>query len=372
MEMIEFFANASTFALDVYRGKDRPALPLNYQWLCDVPADMSFSNYFGAAYYMHVTDPDEYVQVVIAHRGTVLSFGNLHDDLDIALGKIPNEFVSAIAFTEYVKQKITAKFPHKNGSDNYPSILYWHVGHSLGAILTELCVARYILEDEGTVGISFESPGSKPIMDKLVLEGRLNADAIRIMKQMPTMFICNADVNCINTCNEQIAQVYQIEDGYELPITRVNPTDISFYILFFTLDQHSILKIYNYWSSPIEKGPILRNWPIGLEVGYQYYMKYSNHSSYWEAAMENVWKNDPNLEARFFNIYQDYHESMMKKYFSDTNAQLISKVGLFKPSNQKSQLLEDIEDDYVFVEKPDINVSTIPEEQPATNRCLVM
>lgn len=99
----EYFA----LALEVYRDKDRPPIPSFLTWLCDCPPELQSKDYFGAAYYTWEN------HIYIAHRGTILSFDNLVDDLLIALGNSPRTFESnAKPFIEYVKKQFSSRRMH--------------------------------------------------------------------------------------------------------------------------------------------------------------------------------------------------------------------------------------------------------------------
>ena len=148
----------SALALDVYRDADRPPLPEGYQLLCDCPKELQHDDYFGAAYYVVIDDRS--VSVVIAHRGTKINFGNLIDDLLLALEIAPEAYeLSSKPFTEYVINQANEKFPKGT------RLSYVFTGHSLGSIHAELCMASKCELDEFSA-ITFESPGSKPIISE--------------------------------------------------------------------------------------------------------------------------------------------------------------------------------------------------------------
>jgi hypothetical protein len=304
----------AAFSLEVYRDKDRPPIPPGFIWLCDCPTELQNDSYFGAAYYFPVTD--EMFHVVIAHRGTVLTFGNIMDDLLLALQIAPDAFeLSAKPFTKYVKNLLTSKFPKIFS-------IYVHTGHSLGAIHTELCVAN---ESANALGVTFESPGSKPIIVDLVSKGKLPIDAIaRACLYVNTY---NADVNAVNSCNEQISmQVSLCRREYSFGTSTLLPMDRIYYISEFTLDQHSMLKMYLHWQRVGEeksatglksKENRVASWPIGFSAGYSYYMKYSNHPDYWDAALRSFWDKNPDVQAAYKGKYSDYYAYMKKTYFPD-------------------------------------------------------
>jgi hypothetical protein len=344
-----------TFALDVYRDKDRPSFPQGYYWLCDCPDDLRLYDYFGAAYYMV---SDDTVNLVIAHRGTQLNFEDLLDDLRIALGKAPLVFEScARIFTDFAKSKIKALFPDKT------DFVYVHTGHSLGAVIAELCTANeYSNGYANAFCASFESPGSKPIIVDLISQGKLPKESIDYLPS--AVWVYNADANIINTCNEQISYgVIHNYVGYQFTSEMLLPVDKIYYATVFALDQHQMRKMYDCMRT-IGEGDFLKNWPIGFEAGYRDYMSYSSHQFYWDHAIKNYWDNNPDVRAAYDREYNRFSDYIIKTYLlNNVTSVALRKFGIFG----------DISDEYVFVEKSDFENVALPEgKSDSSTKCLIM
>ena len=160
--------------------------------------------YFGRAYVIEKNN-----QLVIAHRGTDIDLYNqdnlenffsmedgqfwkslkdFDDDYDILAGNIPEQqFKSA---REFVEHSIEA---YQKQYGKTPEVI--HTGHSLGAVLAELCAA-----DDENRAITFESPGTKPMIEQLTDRQEVNWKAINIT-------IYNTEPNSINTLHEQSGKV---------------------------------------------------------------------------------------------------------------------------------------------------------------------
>lgn len=161
--------------------------------------------YFGRAYVNEAAN-----QLILAHRGTDIDIdseedaqgisinlddgkfwdilNDLDDDYDIYYGNIPEQqFKAALAFTKKTEAAYLEKYGKK------PEII--HTGHSLGAVLAELCAVKNQCR-----AVTFESPGTKPLVEKLEAEEKLNLKKVDIT-------IYNAEPNSINTLHEQIGTV---------------------------------------------------------------------------------------------------------------------------------------------------------------------
>jgi hypothetical protein len=193
--------------------------------------------YYGQAYIEQSTST-----VIIAHRGTdnlIEAFvgsdkvdiktgkrlwslvRDLDDDYEIYSGKIPrDQFLQARAFTRKVKRAYEKEYGQE------PQII--HTGHSLGAILAELCAVA----DQGKA-ITFESPGSAPLIEELgqIVSsfdyGSFNSSQVDITTY-------NAEPNSINTLHQHLGKVVPL---YK---TKRKLSSYSEDVLIDNLYQHSI------------------------------------------------------------------------------------------------------------------------------------
>ena len=189
--------------------------------------------YFGRAYVY-----PKRKELIIAHRGTDLdreelkngksswkrtlntlmnTIKDIDDDYAVFKGEIPKQqFEAAENFTQQAIAKYTQQYKHE------PKVI--HTGHSLGAVLAELCAAKYNRQ-----AITFESPGTKPIIQKLMENKKVNWKKLNITSY-------NAEPNKINSVHEHVGKV--------VPLYNAKQTTSDFSeINSRTLDLHSIENI---------------------------------------------------------------------------------------------------------------------------------
>jgi hypothetical protein len=327
------WGTSAALSLDVYRGDERLPLPDGWTVLVDCPAEYATAGYFGSAYISCLDQSMKIYEVVIAHRGTTSWLDGIEDYL-VLLGKTPDTFwQNAAPFIDYVKDYV---------EKNYPScdcLISEYTGHSLGAVLAELSVARQSLYDDPRLAITFDSPGSKPIIQDMVDNKALPANAVLFTSQLVASDF--SDVNAINSCNEQID-----EDAY--PNTNISPYTydqdggvppspgyIYYFVGFTAENQHKMINFYNYWKNNDahpEKKLKSRSftWPIGFFNSYDYYITYDNHPDYWNGYVKNYWDNHPDIHNNYDESYDNFSD-----YF-------INKSGLLKheekPSNDDKKV----------------------------------
>ena len=308
----------ATFSLYVYRDQDQPPLPDGWSVLLDCPSELQHEGYYGIAFINATTVAGEtFYDVVIAHRGTVITKDDIWNDVEIFLGWIPDQFSKgAYLFDEYVRQYMQQTYPDPIPS---PDINYsiTHTGHSLGAALAELCVAssvRFMTSNEPATGMTFESPGSKPIIVDMESKGELPVGAL--LWAQNNVLTTLADVDAVNTCNEQVAsQSYSIGAtpiGYDYAADSTDagimPPGITLYFANYTIsDQHKMVKMYQYWRESEEYEFVKKEsaqdtpWPIGLENGYMCYSNYDLRQYYWDGYIQYIWDNHPEIHQEYNN-----------------------------------------------------------------------
>ncbi len=199
---------------------------------------VSVGGYYGQAYLDNNTK-----QLIIAHRGTdnlISAFTegqkvdqkvgskiwelvkDLDDDYEIYSGKIPREqFLEARKFTKKVKSVYGKEF------NEIPNIV--HTGHSLGAVLAELCA----IADSGKA-ITFESPGTEPLLEELEELTYGQFDFKSFDPKKADIITYNAEPNRINTLHQHVGKVVPLykEDKVQKAYSEDN--------LFENISQHSI------------------------------------------------------------------------------------------------------------------------------------
>lgn len=198
---------------------------------------VSMGGYYGQAYYDTKSN-----QLIIAHRGTdnlISAFTegqkvddkigerlwelvkDLDDDYEIYNGKIPRmQYREAWAFTKKIKRAYEKQFGES------PKVV--HTGHSLGAVLAELCA---ITEDSRAV--TFESPGTAPLMQELEEVSNGDFDYEKFKPEQAKITTYNAEPNRINTLHKHLGKVIPLYKGNKnQAMTKGN--------LFENIQQHSI------------------------------------------------------------------------------------------------------------------------------------
>lgn len=322
--------DAAAFSLLVYQDEEnQPSMPDGFALLCKCPLEFQNKNYYGEAYYRleygiypdgHKTDKSVGVTVVIAHRGTILKTDNLSDDLLVALKMAPDSFfMSSKQFTDYVRSLVYSKFPYGDGFLMYR---FMHTGHSLGAIHAELNYLYHRSKEPlGYIyATTFESPGSKEIIEGLMLTNSLPAASLAWASSIE---IINTDINVINTANQQASFPYRISPGYNflnIPKINISPIDIKYFATFFSIDQHNMTKIYNYFQKGgdfIDCGP----YPAGIINAFNYYKIYNptidqGHRDYWNQAFKVYWDNHNEIHTDYGDKFDNYREYMIRHHLS--------------------------------------------------------
>lgn len=307
----------AALALDVYRDADRPDIPEGLTWLCDSP---SSKGYFASAYYVTDAIKRNMGQIYIAHRGTVLSFDNLWDDLLIALGDAPRAFeANAIPFVEIVKAEFRRRYP-KIRMD-----CIQHIGHSSGGVIATLLVALGRQKNEeyyNLVATTFDSPGEEPIIKDLMSKEKLPPDALDRVACIGAFY---SEPNAINTCNKKVshgAYTRMIKVGYEFPSNiRFDLTlDKTYWATVYTFHQHKMALMYK----AIKNGEYQWNWQdiVGFDNGYLSHRRYYSNNEYWDADLKNHWNNNIDIQEQYKqkygkDAYDAYHRDMVRSNFPD-------------------------------------------------------
>lgn len=341
--MLSIF-EAAAFALDVYRDVNRPALPNGWRLYLDYTPEEHDRDYFGACYINTITfpgAPEILTRVVFAHRGTIFKFGDFVSDFILALGDVPNQFLYAKKFYDLAVLKLKNDFPSESGEIEQIAV---QSGHSLGAVISEImCVATAGSNSLPiTTCYSFESPGSKPIIENMVKEGSLlPLNALQIAAQ--SCCITQTHYDFVNTCNEQVVSSvntlnipfnYNVLAGPVKIVPKEYLLNIYYIIGYSFLDQHKIQHIYDYLSQGGEIG--LTAWPFGFENGYESYRSYTKLKYYWDGYIKICWDTHPEIQAAYQGDYSKYNDYFISEYLSDsvdlhaqTQTLLLNKFGVF-------------------------------------------
>lgn len=347
-------------------------------------------------------------KVIVAHRGTVLTeAGDIRNDIQVAKGKIPGQCETMLwnmnqegfrlldavydEDPDYhpVEDPTSPDDPEPNPKRKF--ISYASTGHSLGAVLSDCYSA---LNRCAFPSFTFENPGSKPAVQKILID-LLSLPVDMVLELMNEMYqICfayQAGVNIVNTCNEQVGKVFQLKlpvnyyvTGAEMPL----PDEISvlyylnlYYLCYSLRDQHKIENIYNHIKSDGDM-IYVNEFPYGCNGGYAAYLDLQSREEYWKNYILICWDTNAEVKLRFLNDFERYkedalinikaryqHVSSLLKAESKSSVSeeirvksIIGQSGIFSPSINKEI------NDFVMVEKNDSEANPPGYEQ----RCLIM
>lgn len=158
-------------------------------------------------------------EIIFATSGTRLDFeakmiNDLYDDFLLATHEIPNKMKPAGQLNDIIIDSLG-----KDASE----YKFHYTGHSLGGFMAEMQAAdldiklrkKGLKTDENQISaITFENPGSKPLLEKIYEESGLPKDDFKKLN----LIEFNNRKNIINSANAQAGQTYTI-----IPNSQENP-----------------------------------------------------------------------------------------------------------------------------------------------------
>ncbi|MBS0351278.1 MAG: hypothetical protein JSR33_08855 [Proteobacteria bacterium] len=192
------------------------------------------SGYFGVAYVNYYD-----YSIVIAHRGTEKhQKEDLLTDFKLLLSEISEQVHDALNFTKKIKS-------------HYPEYTLSHTGHSLGAALAEICAWF-----NNVAAVTFESPGTKSIIEQIQCEGGSEDSCDEINPDNDSITGYVLAPNIVNTMDKHVGKLTRVI--YTKPVTQASD--------YFTCAdlQPSILESLTLYISPfvryfIKYAPIINS-----------------------------------------------------------------------------------------------------------------
>lgn len=375
-------SECAALSLDVYyklSDSKRPILPNG--WTRFMDSGDQDNGYFGACY---IKNPEKPSCVIFAHRGTVLNeLGTIISNIEAALNKFilraPLQFRSAAKFVIEAEIAITNTYPDLD----FDTVNGIHTGHSLGGILAELMATG-----ETISAITFENPGSKPIILKILRDSHFPEKLIQEkLKQLYKMCLAyQADVNLINTFNEQVGQTFRLVnlpykyDIYEQGPNRTIPAKAIqnlYYFLGYTMnDQHKLENICQYLQN--NNAIVNDRNPAGVQEGYIAYLDVKNRLDYWQGYFKFIWDRNSEIRERYQNRLELYlaecyktvkvaQEAAKKSELVNRSQNLegkASQAGLFKRKNSAVDI-----NDFILVDR---DSSFDSQENYKKSKCSIM
>lgn len=267
-------------SLDVYQNPtDNVVLPSNWSPLLHSPGYLNNDGYYGIAY-INLNSK----KLVIAHRGTDDLY-DVDDDAALFLQSATSQFVDSVQpFIQQVKSFLT---DHADAYGTGYQLSF--TGHSLGAALAELSVAQ-----ENVPGVTFDSPGTLPIINNMLGDGLLPTNALQAADT--NIITYNAAPNLVNTLNVHIGTIFRIYPSYDvtilcpsvlgvnIPCQATSPASYSSY----TLNQHKmggIFAQFNFFTGLPKVMSQPTTWPVGTftsNSGYNNFQSYARNPAFWD------------------------------------------------------------------------------------------
>ncbi len=335
----------SALSLIIYHDENEPAIPDGLVKLnvgCNLKAGFYAEAYINEAFMKECND----VQCIIVFRGTN-SIVDVIQDYLILMDEAPDYFIhDAIPYVDKVKEYVQENYK----ANDY---LYTYTGHSLGALLAQLCFCRELDSEvklATAICIPFDSPGAKTIAEKLVVKGILPEASLSLAHAFGDVYL--SDVNAINTCHPQLGRTYQCHIPYifeNLPL----PSIVSYVKDFTFKNQHRMVGFFNYWHkfNFHQDSTIYRKsneWPVGLQNGLDYYLNYDKRSWYWEGYMSAIWDQNPNWHDAYENKSSKFEADFKKKLLRQETSKfyvLIDKLPTYSMFYKKHGYHVEIEKD---------------------------
>jgi hypothetical protein len=298
---------SAKLSLEVYG--DGGTLPSGWSVLLssddpNVPKAAKVSHYFGKAYI------NKHNEVIISHRGTDVSLMNptsypdLVSDFKMVFNYIPNHYVAAEAFINYVIKEYLC-------SNNLLDAKVSFTGHSLGASLAELTAAHFHFP-----AITFESPGTnniihnKPSFNALKSDLKFSDSDIKYAQN--NIITYNDAPDFINSMADHIGQMIRIfpsfviypgEKAYVDEIGYLGQPSILFYAASYSLhSQHKMLAVLDTFNENTNLPKIQATyleWPSCVSqqhenqyIGYDDYRSVHCNPHYWISNMPNLATSD--------------------------------------------------------------------------------
>lgn len=293
-------------ALDVYNDKAHASPPIGWDRFYE--DGHNIEGYFAACYVKMCVD--QTIVIVIAHRGTA-NCENIISDVKLFFDDRHLLVVNrALAFTREAIQAVCQSEKYGKYSNHR---LFFNTGHSLGAVISDAVSVKLdpkpLLTQTNIFSTTFENPGSKNYLMDYIPQG----------ERQCTTFLSNPDM--INTNNEQLGTVYRltnlpfhylsdskfinfigdIPDNLSIAhhldeLSYAHYLDNNYYVTIYTLDQHSILGIYEYLSNGGRVDLTIN--PCGFQEGYVSYLD-PTRTTYWQGYTETCWQKFPHLQKEY-------------------------------------------------------------------------
>ncbi len=291
------------------------------------PILISSDNFYAVPYVN-----DALKKIIIAFRGSDTWKNYAADDIEIFVNWAPSLFLNkAIPFVEAVITEAIRQHPDFEIS---------FTGHSLGAVIAELCAANY-----KRPAVTFESPGSRKMIDDFTQKKQLPSDAL-----VTTRIVSyQAAISAINRINPYLGTRYRLypELTYpDFPVIHENlaglavddrcdpndmPTDTNF--IAYSISQHHMSKLLAQFD-PEMGALVYSEFPLAQSSGYSYafdtWRNYDENTYYWDHVIDNIYYPVCGPQKLKQDFKNDYIDKWLKRN-TDPNQQ--TGVTIYAPGS---------------------------------------
>jgi hypothetical protein len=169
--------------------------------------------YFGAVYIN-----EQSKEIIIANSGTNFDFlspidlfKDLLSDYQIARGQVPKQFTNAAK--EFVNLTLSSLVQKGIDLSDFKIV---STGHSLGAVLSDLVAIELASQGYQTESITFDSLGSYSVIKNYLTELNNNKLLSYTALQDVHLEVYNAAPHYLNTYDQHLGEVYQVEWPHQL------------------------------------------------------------------------------------------------------------------------------------------------------------
>ncbi|MCD6034633.1 MAG: hypothetical protein K0R63_374 [Rickettsiales bacterium] len=297
-------------------------LPKGWEFFVASNTTNDSGGYFGAAF-------KKGNEIVIVHRGTEpKTLIDFDDDAQIFIGNLPDQFASAQAFNTFVKQQASSG----------TTITY--SGHSLGGALAELSAAQ-----DNVKATSFDSPGTKPIIQDMIDDGTLPRNAMTNAKTNITTF--NAAPNLVNMANEHVGSNLRLDFPFDIHDNA--GVNLGADYVAFSFHQHSMQNFVDAFD-PVTGKLVVNATPVGTwsTAGYDDFISYTSNQRYWDSyiAIKRLNQEQQDfLVNSFLGGYGEEAASVAKEEKSEEKSRPFSPNDLSSIIAQFSMLSPEVADE---------------------------
>ncbi len=265
--------------------------------------------------------------IVFAHRGTA-TWKGLGEDGKILFERCFSQLTEAADFYSICLRLIASDFcqPDEDVYDMFRRISIYHTGHSMGGVISDVMSSMYDFSDGA---YNFENPGSKKIFERY--KPGITTSPPHINPGDPNRcFQLQSYPSMINTCNEQMGQIYRFSSrkiNYDFLTDRllILPKKISCSVwenlswyLWYSIQNHAIDDIAAMLAAGDGHIASETSNIHGFQEGHKSLFELPKYHEFWEGLFEKIWEKKPDksetrelfIQECMDNIFEQYNKNV--------------------------------------------------------------